>query len=842
MEPIKFGPQSIMGGGASAPAPVTTGLKVTGSVQQTQNTGLGHTFYAGGMDRAPALAMPEFLSGIFAQEREAAKQAAMFEGFASAVQGETLESIQKDTPWYARPFGATHFKTGAMMYETMQRQTQLASEWQQQMPELRKEGPDQIRKHLMGTMQEALTGDPMTDMVMQKSMMEQFAPLLEQHTREHTAWNNANMIRAQVDAAASQQSVFQKAMADAARLGQDVQEPQMLALNAALNSLRERWQVLKYQTDDSAKQFIQTTLSAAIRKGEFYVVEAAVRDGVLDAMDADDRERFMAQYTSGQQAYKARFPLDNEGFNKHLAEVQAMKAMGVPALRLREHMEAADRYYSAETGSPSGWFTSSEYESYTGQAMSNHLAADERARARAEREAERLQARRDKLDEEQAKAEAKARTTQDIQRAFVSGRASDYLGNPEIPQNELYYVTSETYDNLVSTGQAAKAVGMLVGNYNNSSSAFVIPRLRERFQTATKAAVGVDYSDSFDQVFAQWDAIRNSPVMRFDHDSGEFVQDDTSSGRAAAVAYFGETVNDKFAEFSALVESGHLTRHQAYTAVFRPWAESGHPDMTSPNMNAKAMKAEYTAGLEAMDTTMFSRFMTGSGFALHPSAREQLAAIVPSSWNSLGDMIPERRAAEASKLALVKHGKRIIGGHMVPDRPGTRGMMEYLGDPDGSVTGTLLNRHFENVWSKNGYGDIKRSDIQIYPTEAINGAPAYIVRAVVDSGWEAFTFSAADLDALRTADWQAKTERDQGIAASREANRTSQVQSTDGGTPLGVTVIPEAARDAHLDAYTGKTKEQRDAEAAANRAKLTRAASYLINPVGAAILQYNDKE
>ncbi|CAJ0787973.1 hypothetical protein LMG18090_02193 [Ralstonia mannitolilytica] len=136
---------------------------------------------------------------------EAEQKKAYFDGAARVAQGQSLQQIESDQPWFTKIFGPSATVRGAQAMAATTALTQAETQTLEDMQDLKQKSPDDFRAYLVSQASGIKsTGDPLVDATVQTKLAEQWGPLMKTHMREHIAWQQADMLEKQVNLNVSQ--------------------------------------------------------------------------------------------------------------------------------------------------------------------------------------------------------------------------------------------------------------------------------------------------------------------------------------------------------------------------------------------------------------------------------------------------------------------------------------------------------------------------------------------------------------------------------------------------------------------------------------------------------------
>lgn len=148
------------------------------------------------MSSAPSIGMgagsgiPEFLEAVFEpviQQRSAER---MYQGYADAIDGATMDEIAEAKPALAGLFGQSDFEKGASFYHAQNGLANWQSEQLANMDQLKRMDPSQVGKVLFDAAKPYLTGDATTDNSIHRMVIEASNELLPQVSAARIEWRN----------------------------------------------------------------------------------------------------------------------------------------------------------------------------------------------------------------------------------------------------------------------------------------------------------------------------------------------------------------------------------------------------------------------------------------------------------------------------------------------------------------------------------------------------------------------------------------------------------------------------------------------------------------------------
>lgn len=166
-----------------------TEVSGSGSTSAPQIGGVSVTNNFGGIAKNAMMAVDainKLTDGALRGYLEETEKVQYHEGMTKVVQGQTLEQIKEDDPWYMNIMGPSATVRGAQAMVASTSIQQAETEMLQSMPQDRELSPDQYRAKLRKKYLElGNTGDPMVDMVVQSKFAEANGSLAKSHMQNH---------------------------------------------------------------------------------------------------------------------------------------------------------------------------------------------------------------------------------------------------------------------------------------------------------------------------------------------------------------------------------------------------------------------------------------------------------------------------------------------------------------------------------------------------------------------------------------------------------------------------------------------------------------------------------
>lgn len=734
--------------GVSAQAPVM-GVSTANNAPQSAYVASGADAFRNGMDASFGEGLPSFVNELFADNINAAKQERRFEGFTRAIEGATQEEIRAEQPWYTKLFGPTDYEMGAERYETLSKVADIQNDFLTRMPELRTKSPKAISDMLSQTMKDSMTGSPFADSVMQKSLMEAAAPLIAQHTKEHEAWNQANMDNLSITTARKAMASYQNLMSQAAMLGKDepMDQAALENLGMARAAIFEPLMPGKNQSIERTTRVMRTVLRDATQDGNLYGANAIIETGFLNQLDEKTRSEFEEMITRGEEKFRTRFATEDEEFVKRYAMYRAGISQGKggePSLREGQEL---NRYYKSKTGSSVPVLKDDQLAAGAGDSMKNWLSDYNRVQ---DRQWSREDRAADRAETERLKAEAEDRNIMALTQAVAGGGAGAAKRMANVSGSDVDRAGLQNYRQALTTNPAL-ARGQLVWNFSTRDSD-INPEIQKDIQQGVNMAIGEESNDAFIREYGAWRALVESKGMIVDPRTGQVDESDDSAGPATAAAYYGQ-YHDLFKQYDQRWRSG-MDRNLAYRSTFGNAAQDGRIDMRGVDSSeTKQNVKEMRAALDELDDGTMQRWF-GNGYSLHPSARLEMAEIAGRDFGTLGGMglLPKDKARQAVNLRKSAGGVEFGGAVFWRNAPGQQSVGKYLGDNTGTITSRMFMQELEAKAKAGGVEDFMKRSVTLTRVPDRNGEPVIQMVVLGETGWVPLQITGTDLKRRLTAE------------------------------------------------------------------------------------------
>jgi hypothetical protein len=278
--PTPSGPQiTIQGGGSGQVAPGQASLAPGGE------------FGAAAANSVASLnALNKLTQGMLQPYIAAEQKRLYFDGMSQVVQGRTLQQVESEQPWYTKIFGPSATVRGAQAMTAMTALTQAQNEFMENMPSLRQQDPDTVRKYLVDQATRiGNTGDQLVDGLVQSKLAEQWGTMLDTHMKQHIAWQQDDMGQKFVNNTVASGKLLQSSLHQAtgyAVSSEQAEQTRQMETQKFTDSLLRPYGM----TDEAYGKYMASAARANLSNGNFEAYNALKSKGDLwNAIPMDAR-------------------------------------------------------------------------------------------------------------------------------------------------------------------------------------------------------------------------------------------------------------------------------------------------------------------------------------------------------------------------------------------------------------------------------------------------------------------------------------------------------------------------------------------------------------------------
>lgn len=629
-----------------------------------------------------------------------------YEGARKQIEGEKLQDIVQEQPWYSKIFGPSASVQGARTMAQMQAVENFATNMQRDMPRLRTLSGDEFQQEVMARISEAAElGDATSNVAVQTQLLESMGPLIRNHTAEHFSWVQEQMQEQFTGTLVSNARFMQSAVQGLTTGRMSEEDYGQVQANVAM-----ALQPIEGQTPDSYWAGVQVATEEAMATGNFHFVNV-VEQTLYEHMPADQRVKFL----NDRRKYEIQTASDMAvgEFSIDLAQLRAYSSEGqISPQGTWDRINEINRRFRAKTGLNRDLIDAGAAEGILTNNLKGIISEQRAARAAA-----------------QDRAEEEALLAQQVhyaQMAFMGGFANSYVaqgGDRQLTQDAAWGAIQGMQalegEGLKPEGSWAEVAATALNN-----DGFKITQLENTIQRGIRMTIGGDYSPAFEQSYQTWRQLYEAP-----------------GGENAAAAYAGDYAG-QMEQYHRDRLSGFEDPAVAHAANFR----------TAPSRTPAGQEQtkELFGWLQDNHTNpgIFSRIM-GASQPLNASGQAVVAAAVSDTVANLDrNLIGLSQEARFGRgFASARERLDIVGEHAYLRNPSDVRVKDFLSVTDEEA-GMIFNETIQEysrrvgVRSPESYQIIRLRDVG----RGDSRQPAFVVRVYDEDGVPAtFNFTGEEL-------------------------------------------------------------------------------------------------
>lgn len=471
--------------------------------------------------------IPAFLETIFEPAIQRQSTERMYQGYADAVDGKTMQEIGEAQPALSSLFGQTDFEKGASFFHAQNGLAQWQATQMANMDALKRLPPDQVGKVLYEGAAPFMTGDADTDNAIHRMVIETSQTLLPQVTTARIAWRREEGIK-QVVQLGSTNGEALNTMMEQARTGGVPLDP--AAYEAARLSVARSFIKPETMPEDAWSEAVEQTARGYLANGNvaaFNVMnEGGANSLLFHALGANGEGA--AKYQAIQNLYESAGKDANTRYATQ-PEVAARIDLFWAKVERGDIFGTAVRQGLEEFNASAKTWTGSDQPLFDDETVTNGVRSSVREQVQIDRANQREAERWAKDPDNPANAAAKAELEfSDIKNMIARGQPNEAVGR----------YTGEKVQSVMRSWYLAEpvaAVRELVRN--DQQQGFHYPGVAEDIQSQSRArAVAGGNSQAFQQSYEQWKAFRAAD----------------GNGQATRKFYYGDLdrVYDRFDQLS----------------------------------------------------------------------------------------------------------------------------------------------------------------------------------------------------------------------------------------------------------------------------------------------------
>lgn len=593
----------------------------------------------------PTMALLSKVAGAHLQAKLKEEKAAAFvSGMQRAAAGEAVQDISEGQPWYSRIFGESDVVEGARVYTAQARAAEAAAAIEDNMPAVRKMGPEESNAYFTQLIAKQMTGDAVADAAIMQGFARTMPATMRRQAKEHYAYRQDEASKAESRALLSAADLLQKRAALPADQMQtdDEYQAQAVSLIASMRPAQGR------DIESWTKARMADLVSLA-QSGKFHAVGAIREAGMLELLSPEQRTRVESALDSAENRTIATKSFEYADIIGRIAGEAEVYSTDLSTKRTFEQLAELNAKFRKETGIDRDLITLDKAGGIVKDVHKTLLLEGQR-RIREGEEANK------KALEAGDKVLAEAALKTGALQAISTGQAGDAKNADKLGK----YVDDqfrEAYRALGAQGIEAQ-VRLLNDNYRGSGfSGYVNPEVKGQFERRAEALVGNPLGPEATALHAEYVAIK-------------------AANPALADAYFGKLADRLSVYDGYLVDGPPGSRNElaAYNMAF------GATDPVKPKpLNQDAQKALRKDISSIHQDKLLGLF--GGRMALRADQVEYAADDMATRVARF-QALPGTDAKEATRRALDaekrERGSDMVGGFYIKGFPGQRSLSAIL--------------------------------------------------------------------------------------------------------------------------------------------------------------------
>jgi hypothetical protein len=599
---------------------------------------------------------------ILAPQLEAEKNRKFVEGVQRAMGGEAVADMQAEQPWYSRIFGDTPAIEGARVYEVSNKVNEIVSQQTANMDSLKTLDPKSAAKHFSKLMDSQMTGDPNTDRLTAKGLLDHIPGLMKAQAKAYYG----HVQKSAMDGLSKNMASSADSLQQAGQLyAEGTLSEQDMAVRKAqfVNSIMPPAGI----NEENYGKVLAANIRRAAEAGAFHAVQAVKESGGFDALTPEQQNTVNAAVETAAKKHR-----DNYAFKyaKEIAELrsdQAYLPTGMATADIAKRYEQMNDAYKKLTGSPLGLFSSDEMANGLAGAL-NNIKAEERAAAK----------RANVLADRQATADAKLLAHQQQEAAVQSlvNEGNVYLAGTvtKATKDEIDVAAYKAFTNADNP-----QVGTDLLRNNFIRGGYVNPIIKQQMQSLLRSSEG-----------------RDAPTADFFAAAEKYQRLAGGSGSTAlADAYFGDYA-PKLERFIRMTggDAKNPNVAQAFAAAMDN-SETQKPDPL-PTKEAAKLAKEVSSKLDPMLPKWLG------GLHLRDETADMVAQLAEkhiADWRAVPGLTDSEAVSRGINSAVAAGRMELIGGFAVNrslTSGGNKTLREYASSLDFNVPTDKVDDYFKS--------------------------------------------------------------------------------------------------------------------------------------------------
>lgn len=275
------------------------------------------------------------------------QQKAFFSGMQAVRQGQTVQQIIDNQPWYAKAFGNSAMVDGARAYSQQTQAQEAARSLMDNMDEWKKLDGDSFNAKVQEVINGAMTGDEVTDAGILQSLTRTLPGVYSAQTRARVKYMNEEMASQQLGTITSAGKLFQQQAKELITNQADPNELQDATNKFVSTMIRPMG-----QSDESYQSGLYNSILTLAQDGNFHAVNAMRTAGAFDQLRPEDRikaERAVSTFEKQARTSDAVEPYMQTVL--HLRNLSRDELQGLDPQDIPTAYKNLNERYMKETGS-----------------------------------------------------------------------------------------------------------------------------------------------------------------------------------------------------------------------------------------------------------------------------------------------------------------------------------------------------------------------------------------------------------------------------------------------------------------------------------------------------------
>lgn len=561
------------------------------------------------------------------------KEAELFLAGAQRVsQGEALKDIIDEQPWYTNIFGQSASVQGARATAQVAQVDKFGTDLMADMDTLATISPADIGAEVNRRMAAALTGDPISDAVIQQKMVETSSTFYKAHIKANYKHVQDTMQAATVQTMMSAATLLGEAGVQRFQGTLSDSDWAQFQSNAA--------QALAPRHGQSAASYwggLEQAVVEALATDNHHFVGMVFDSGVLDSAPSDLKVKLIDERRKREDI--TRETAGFVDFGPQLAMIQAQSDKGlISPKQAMDAVEGINAAFSMKYGIAGPMVEKNTMVSMLTRNLKSIYSKQE--------------------------ANAKAAATANADLAKEQAKRMDLMAGVGAGLGDILIAAGHSTDDvhmgifsaIAMKRDAGEDWGAFVAKNYNEGLGHTNKYLQGQIKGALDAATGAGYSgEAFDRAHSLWSAVHNAP-----------------QGQAAARALLGTDAGLQMEKYDQFIQAG-VPKDQAYQAAF------GAPVAIGKRFTNKEVQEVVTAHIDKLDPGFFGKIMGEA--PLSKSAKELLSAEMSTVFTPLvnGLGYSEKTAAQQALTTVLNTRVDVVGGLAYRKNPGDKDFAALIG-------------------------------------------------------------------------------------------------------------------------------------------------------------------